>query len=349
MMKYLWGLLCGLGVVGPHLQCARCLNVVMATDGNYVVPTAVAMNSLIEAEKVSGMKLRFVIFVDKATKGEQHAWSELHDHLLTQMKQVNPERVEVNLLDITNFRDPLLDAATKKYNNRLIALRLVFPKIWKNQKLPGVSAQLFKTVRSFLWLDSDVLVMKPLEPLLDEVGYEAEEGIRQPVISANLDFIYSKGDGKSRYHNYGIRSHAGWIPSDKIETLDEEGSARVSGGLLVYKLDCMPEKLRCFPRNQRRHSRPTTKSVLTQCCDVSSWKTEEGVFDVLLQRSQDQAYFFSTLYNCRPGYVPVAQDFLRNFPNLSADQSCRTYKEITVYRSQQNNRFYRKLLLHCSK
>lgn len=142
-----------------------------------------------------------------------------------------------------------------------------------------------------------------------------------PIISANLDFIYSKGDGKSRYHNYKIRSHAGWIPSDKIEALDEEGSARVSGGILVYKLDCMPGELKCFPLNQRRHSRPATKSVLTQCCDVSSWKTEEGVFDVLLQRSQDEVYFFSTLYNCRPGYVPVAQDFLHNFPNLPAAQS----------------------------
>lgn len=63
-----------------------------------------------------------------------------------------------------------------KYNNRLIALRLVFPKIWENQKLPGVSAKLFETMRSFLWLDSDVLVMKPLEPLLDEVGYEKKRG-----------------------------------------------------------------------------------------------------------------------------------------------------------------------------
>lgn len=118
-----------------------------------------------------------------------------------------------------------------KYNNRLIALRLVFPKIWENQKLPGVSAKLFETMRSFLWLDSDVLVMKPLEPLLDEVGYEAEEGIRQPIISANLDFIYSQNDVPRRYRNCQVWSHSGFFAKESVGS-ECRGSAHVSGGVV---------------------------------------------------------------------------------------------------------------------
>lgn len=62
-------------------------------------------------------------------------------------------------------------------------------------------------------------------------------------------------------------------------------------------------------------------SVLAYCYLATKQSTEESVFDTLLRGTQDKVYFFSTLYNCRPGYVPVAQDFLRNFPNLLAAQS----------------------------
>ena len=319
MMKYLWRLLFGLGFIGAQLPCAQWLNVVMATDRNYVIPTAVAMKSLIEAEKNSEIQLRFIIFVDKAAEENQPEWRELYEPLLTQMKQVNPEHVEVKLLDITHFKDPLLTAATEKYHNKLIALRLVFPKIWEDQKLPGASAELFAGVRSFLWLDSDVLVMQSLKPLLTEVGYGTGTRKKQPIISANLDFIRSEHDDKVAYHKYEIWSYSGHFPPGDVGLSDAPGSARVSGGVVLWSLDDMPEVEDLelgFPRGRLRRQGNFDTSVLTCCFYVTIQSTEESVFDTLLRQSQKQIYFFSTTYNCRPGYIPVAQNFLNPFESL---------------------------------
>lgn len=310
VLSVLWSMVC------PRLLG---LNVFLATDSNYVVQTAVSMHSFLRTQ-VNEPDIFFVIFCDKTG----NSWTTRHEHILKKFEQ--PGQIGVCLVDMANIKEDLFVAAQRKFeHSKAMALKVVLPDLWVSKGLPefreGAYRERLRGIRHFVWLGSDVLVMKHLRPLLDEVGYGTDAWIHQPVTSANLDFIYSKGDTASRYHDYGIRSHAGWIPFDKIGALDEKGSARVSGGILVYKLDCIPRKLKCFPPNQRRHSRPTTKSILTQCFDVSSGKTEEGVFDVLLQRSQDQVYFFSTLYNCRPGYVPVAQNFLRNFPNLSAAQS----------------------------
>lgn len=299
----------------------------MATDGNYVVPTAVAMKSLIDAERGSNADLYFVIFVDKTTSQKAGVWSSFHSALLTQMGTANPKHVKVCFVDVANIEDRLLEKAAEKYGNRLIALRLVFPKIWKNQELPEFDDyDWLNDIKEFLWLDSDVLVMKPLEPLLDEVGYEAEEGIRQPVISANLDFIYSQNDIPRRYHNYQVWSHSGFFAKESVGA-EYRGSAHVSGGVVFWRLDDMPEAgmlegtISLGRLRRQQQGQGFDPSVLAYCYLATKQSTEESVFNTLLRGTQDKVYFFSTLYNCRPGYVPVAQDFLHNFPNLPAAQS----------------------------
>jgi lipopolysaccharide biosynthesis glycosyltransferase len=133
----------------------------MATDSGYVVPTSVAMYSVVKNCQESC--LFFVIFVTRDVI-ESPARALLESFCVE-------GKIDVCLVDVSSIEQiGDLNASFEKAKavipgNKLIAIRMLFPKIFGTKSLPEFNRnEKLRTMKHFLWLDSDLIVVKDLSP-----------------------------------------------------------------------------------------------------------------------------------------------------------------------------------------
>ncbi|MDR1255169.1 MAG: glycosyltransferase [Puniceicoccales bacterium] len=170
---------------------------------------------------------------------------------------------------------------------RIVSLRLLFPTIWRSVKFAQLGIPI---MNEFLFLDSDVLVMKDLQPL-----YEACLGIDQPIIGANLWFITEDGGSMASLFCGG----EGWVKTCHLRTRPNgQISARTSGGVIFWKISKVLEILQQAKEND---------------FFVQKGEEEEIVIDKFLKYLKNQVYFFSYTFNARPDYRSIGKELWEQY------------------------------------
>ncbi|MDR2781944.1 MAG: ankyrin repeat domain-containing protein [Holosporaceae bacterium] len=290
------------------------MNVVMATDSGYVVPTSVAMHSVVKNCQKSC--LFFVIFVTRDV-------IESPARALLESFRVEG-KIDVCLVDVSSIEQiGDLNASFEKAKavipgNKLIAIRMLFPKIFGTKSLPEFNRnEKLRTMKHFLWLDSDLIVVKDLSPWYLHLLTNSRSR-QQPIISANLMFIEMQPELpyqeeiQRTYKFWG--NDRGFNPQNFV----------ASGGVLFWNLEIVPK----FRHIVDAHTQPPASITLMQrvdtllslkhgTYDMPLFSTEEQVFGELLP---DQACFFPTTFNCRSAYLHIANDLLIGL-NASAEDA----------------------------
>jgi lipopolysaccharide biosynthesis glycosyltransferase len=208
-------------------------------------------------------------------------------------------------IDLMDFADQIKSARW----SRLVNLHLLFPDIWYSGLLP----ENVQNVNSFLWLDSDLIVIKNLTPLFDEC-----EHINQEIISANLYFA--------------IHGGIGWVPTQYFspplpDQKDKDGFARVSGGVVFWKIERLVERfvsqgfnefLTLYEERKRKERRNPPDEVI--------------LGDFLKQ--QAYVYFFSPRYNANPD-PKLRLNFFMHWPEIPTEEDYRQKTRIGLIRSKK--------------
>jgi hypothetical protein len=180
--------------------------------------------------------------------------------------------------------------------HRIVSLRLLFPNIWQSENLAVLG---IPEMREFLFLDSDLLIMKDLNPLYEECLCE-----NQPIIGANLWFITDDNlgctaplfcGGVGRVSTRHLRQR----PNGSI-------SARTSGGVVFWKISKVLEIYR-------------QKGLGNFLIHHKCGSEEEVIFDSFLSRLGDDVYFFSYVFNARPDYRKAARDLFAEYRKAKID------------------------------
>lgn len=260
----------------------------METDVGYVVPTAVAMYS---AEQNCSRPLNFLVFItDEVAQSRS---------LCQLLRGVRREGDFVRLIDmdtlISSSVHGLMGELRKSVNvnkstdPKFIAFRILLQTILEtgdpffvlNEE--GEEEEYFSDIKHFLWLDSDLVVLKDLAPL-----YELCLKSEQPIVSSDLSLFLEEASHPRTLREVLRKDgvHEGDVK--KISPpLGLEGS-RISGGVVFWNLDCFPEV------------EGSQESAMVVCFRKSIRnRTEEGAMDTLLSELYEDVTFFSTIYNCR--------------------------------------------------
>ncbi|MDR0392814.1 MAG: hypothetical protein LBH52_01105 [Puniceicoccales bacterium] len=285
-------------------------NYVLATDNKYVVPTAVAVQSIKSSDPYSIHQI--IIFADGVS-------CENVDKLQT----MSDERCTIVLVDL---QDPqwksmptidgrqvdLMDLADQIKSdkwNRLVNLRLLFPDIWYSGLLP----ESVQSVNSFLWLDSDLIVIKNLVPLFDEC-----EHINQEIISANLYFAIHGGIDwvDTRYFSPPLPDQKG-----------KDGFARISGGVVFWKIE------RLVNRFVSQGSNEFLALYQERKREEGKNPQEEVIFDDFL-RQRKRVYFFSPRYNANPD-PKLRLNFFMHWPEIPTEEDYRQRTRMGLIRNKE--------------
>ncbi|MDR0647479.1 MAG: hypothetical protein LBF43_03535 [Puniceicoccales bacterium] len=268
-------ILCGRWTTLP----AAVQNYVLATDDKYVVATAVAVQSIKSSDSYSARQI--VIFTDGVSRENADKLQTMSNERCTitlvdlqDPKWKSMPTIEGQQIDLMDFADQIKSDGW----SRLVNFRLLFPDIWYSGLLP----ENVQNVNSFLWLDSDLIVVKSLAPLFDKC-----ERVNQEIIGANLYFPRHGG--------------VGWVNAQYFNppaTDQEDEFARISGGVVFWKIERLVERFVFQGCNEflvlfleRKHREGTNPQ-------------EEVVLDDWLKQ-QNCVYFFSPRYNATPD--PVLQ------------------------------------------
>ncbi|MDR2769170.1 MAG: hypothetical protein LBB19_01265 [Puniceicoccales bacterium] len=251
-------------------------NYVLATDNKYVVPTGVAIQSIKDSDPSASFQV--VLFLDNVSPENANKLRAMSDERCTIVlinlqdpKWKSMPIIEGSWIDLMEFADQIKCAKW----SRLVNLRLLFPDIWYSGLLP----ENVQNVNTFLWLDSDLIVIKSLGSLFDEC-----EHINQWIISANLYFTMYGG--------------VGWVDAQyfdppSTEQQCKDGFARVSGGVVFWKIRELTDYFVSQGRNEL-----LTLYKERKCKDKVSPQDEVVLGDFLKQR--ECVYFFSPRYNANP-------------------------------------------------
>jgi lipopolysaccharide biosynthesis glycosyltransferase len=290
------------------------INIVMATDFGYVVPTAVAMHSVVKNCK--GASVFFVIFV---------TGDVLKSSAKALLESFRADKIDVCLVavDTIEQRSDLrarfeIAKAVIAAGNKLIAIKMLFPQILATKALPEFSThEKLRNMKHFLWLDSDLIVVKELSQWYQSL-LKTSRTLKQPIISANLMFIEMQPE--MPYQEEMLRTYKFWGNDRRINSKNFV----TSGGVLFWNLEIVP-KLRTVA-NAR--TQPPVSTSLWQAVDTllnlkhkfyegSLFSTEEQVFGELLP---DQAYFFPTTFNCRSAYFKCVDSGILNMPETTSEE-----------------------------
>ncbi|MDR1254538.1 MAG: hypothetical protein LBJ78_00705 [Puniceicoccales bacterium] len=274
-------------------------NYVLTTNGKYVVTTAVAVQSIKNSNPCS--TLQVIIFMDGVSFEDADKLQAMSDERCTVflVNLQDPQwksmpTIDGGQIDLMDFADRIKSDGW----SRLVNLRLLFPDIWFSDLLP----ESVRSINSFLWLDSDLIVVKSLAPLFDEC-----EGIDQEIIGANLYFPTHGG--------------VGWVDTryifdpQAIDQDSEHGFARISGGVVFWKIESLVERFVFQGFNELLllyAERKRKEGINPQ---------EEVIFDDFL-RQQRRIYFFSPRYNANPD-PELRYIFLTNWPESPTEADYR--------------------------
>ena len=250
-------------------------NFVLMTDENYVIPTAVAVQSLKESR--CEVDYNVIIFTKGICKSSQQALLQMQDEyvriylidLLAEEWKTMPciDGCQINLMERAN------EIQSKDWSE-LVNLRLLFPDIWASKLLPTD----IRNIDTFVWLDSDLIVKKDLSYL-----FVSCRATGQFIVGANLFFLEFGG--------------VGYVPSNCIKSAlfkqVGDGYARISGGVVFYNIR---EIVKCFKEKGQNEWMVLFEELKSQRGENPE---EEVVFDEFL-RQQDLVYFFEPQYNACP-------------------------------------------------
>jgi hypothetical protein len=251
------------------------MNVVLTTNAAYGLSTMVVVQSLKENSTHEGGVNRVLILYDQLLLEDlQRFWQLRDEHTHIFIMDLRDERW-INLLGTT----PMDRAAQMRgSHHELINLRLLFPEIFRPEILEAFD---IPPLDHFLFLDSDILVVRDLAPL-----YRECLPIAQPIIGANLYSLLGGGDPICAYLSGGV----GWVDKRHVRMSPAwpKAVARISGGVVFWHM-------RFFREIPARY-----------LAAVRRGGEEEVVFGRFLAATQERVYFFSLLYNFRPSLEEVA-------------------------------------------
>ncbi|MDR2396482.1 MAG: hypothetical protein LBD69_01320 [Puniceicoccales bacterium] len=285
-------------------------NYVLATDNKYVVPTAVAVQSITSSDPYSIYQI--TIFIDGVSCENVYKLQAMSDERCTivlvplqdsQWKSM--PTIGGRQIDLMDFADRIKCVGW----SRLVNLHLLFPDIWYSGLLP----ENVQNVNSFLWLDSDLIVIKSLAPLFDEC-----ERIDQEIISANLYFP--------------IHGGVGWVNAQHLNPLSadqsgKDGFARVSGGVVFWKIGRLVDRfvsqgfnklLTLYEERKRKEKRNPQDEVV--------------LGDFLKQ--QECVYFFSPRYNANPD-PKLRLNFFMHWPEVPTEEDYRRRTHMGLIRDKE--------------
>ena len=142
---------------------------VLGTDNNYVEPTAVTIKTV--QSTTPGQKT-FILFADHVEKQN-----------INKLQLMMSSSDELMVIDLSNSKYSKYISFMDKYKtawNRLVALRIVYSDILKNELVQG------KHIDKFLHLDSDLYVMKNQREFWNLSAPE-----NSPLLGADTQFISS--------------------------------------------------------------------------------------------------------------------------------------------------------------
>ncbi|MDR0756011.1 MAG: hypothetical protein LBE99_03820 [Puniceicoccales bacterium] len=304
-------LLSVVGYVQWTTWVAAVQNYVLATDDKYVMPTAVAVQSVKTSDPYSTFQI--IIFTDGVSRENVDKLQTMSNERCTIVLVDLQEPQWKSMPTIDGQQIDLMDFANKIKSDRwsrLVNLRLLFPDIWYSGLLP----ESVQNLDSFLWLDSDLIVVKSLAPLFDEC-----ECINQEIIGANLYFPLHGG--------------VGWVntqyifDSSSTDQDDEHGFARISGGVVFWKIEMLVNRfiLQGFneflalywERKRRERENPQEETIM-------------GDF----LRQQKRVYFFSPQYNANPD--PAFQcSLLTAWPEIPTEADYRQRIHMGLIRNDE--------------
>jgi lipopolysaccharide biosynthesis glycosyltransferase len=282
---------------------------VLATDNKYVVPTAVAVQSIKSSDPCSIYQI--TIFTDGVSRENMDKLQTMSDERCTivlvdlqDSKWKSMPTIDGQQIDLMDFADQIKCEGW----SQLVNLRLLFPDIWYSGLLP----EDVQNINSFLWLDSDLIVMKSLNPLFDECGR-----IDQEVISANLYFAMHGG--------------VGWVDAKYFsppfpDQQDKDGFARVSGGVVFWKIEKLVDRFVAQGFNEF-----LTLYKERKCKERRNPPDEVILGDFLKQRAC--VYFFSPRYNANPD-PKLRLNFFMHWPESPTEEDYRQRTRIGLIRNK---------------
>ncbi|MDR1551148.1 MAG: hypothetical protein LBS14_00485 [Holosporaceae bacterium] len=286
------------------LLCVRfscfSMNIAMTATPDYIDYAMVAIHSMSKCTPAStDNPHRIVVFLDGTSAADRERLLCLTSPTLL----IHPVDLQNPIWDGIMQQLEKIKEQGYQARHRIVSLRLLFPNIWRSGNLGRLG---IPEMKEFLFLDSDLLVVKSLQPLWDECSR-----VDQPIIGANLWFITEDNLGRAVPLFCGgvgriSGKHLQRRPNGQI-------SARTSGGVVFWKMDKILEIYR---------RRGFGDFLIRQ----GPGQEEEVVFDSFLSRLGDQVYFFPYTFNARPDYRQIARNLWEEYGMarnaLAADPLC---------------------------